>query len=130
MDLEGGAEAGAGAGARQTCECVSSSVAEVVHSIQHLLLGAKVIQVPLGLGGSTVLSQTWKGRSPHSTESDWEGRGLLYIESGWRGGGGVGTQVTGKACLQSSTFHTRSPWELAVFPVQVGTSVLPDRVRT
>ena len=37
MDLEGGAEAGAGAGARQTCECVSSSVAEVVHSIQHLL---------------------------------------------------------------------------------------------
>ena len=75
MDLEGGAEAGAGAGARQTCECVSSSVAEVVHSIQHLLLGAKVIQVPLGLGGSTVLSQTWKGRSPHSTESDWEGWG-------------------------------------------------------
>ena len=67
MDLEGGAEAEAGAGARQTCECVSSSVAEVVHSIQHLLLGAKVIQVPLGLGGSTVLSQTWKGRSPHST---------------------------------------------------------------
>lgn len=105
MDLEGGAEAGAGAGAGQTCECVSSSVVEVVHSIQHLLLGAKGIQVPLGLGGSTVLSQTWKGRSPHSTESDWEGRGLLYIESGWQGVGGVGTQQVGR----TQTALPRSP---------------------
>lgn len=44
---------------RHTCERVSSPVAEAVHCSQHLLLGVEGLQVPLGLGGSTVLSQTW-----------------------------------------------------------------------
>lgn len=85
MDLEGGAEAGTGAG--QTCERVSSSVAEVVHSTQHLLLGAKGIQVPLGLGSSTVLSQAWKGRVP--TLLSYTGRGgvstILNQAGSWGG---------------------------------------------
>ena len=67
MDPEGGA------GARQTCERVSPSVAEATHGGQHLLLGAKGIQVPLGLGVPAVLSQAWKGRGPRCTESGWEG---------------------------------------------------------
>ena len=40
--------------------------------------------------------------------------------------------IQGPNSLPSVTlsFHTSSPWELAVFPVQVGTSVLLGRVRT
>lgn len=32
---------------------------EAVHCCQHLLLGVEGVQVPLGPGVSTVLSQTW-----------------------------------------------------------------------
>lgn len=49
------------AGVGRTCECVPPFVVETVHSSQHLLLGAKGIQVPLSLGVSAVLSQTWEG---------------------------------------------------------------------
>lgn len=87
---------------RQTCERVSPAVAEAAHGCQHLLLGVQGVQVPLGLGGSAVLSQAWG-------------------EVGW---GLLGTQP----CLAHQRGHVAEPHllhdvpqEPAVPPVQVGT---------
>lgn len=95
-----GQREGRGLGGR-TCERVPAFVVQAADCRQHLLLGAEGVQVPLGLGVSTVLGQAWKGGSgqgsprragsPLSTE-DPPARPPRSWQPHWPHGGPTGAQ--------------------------------------